>query len=206
MGQVKPLIIPVPGFNSEGEYVHSFCPWFTNLGFVCRPFLYGKAAWTTLGNIIANRLRMEKVAGDLVNKIDKHHGEVILICHSNGLALSYLAQKACKNVIGVVSFNGALDSGLKFRQPDPDDRDPGCWVINCYHEGDWVLNLGRLRPGHLWGNYGKTRQAGILVSNYDLGRHVKGWNPHSAFLKEMEDIMPEIIHMINVRIQKCQSK
>jgi len=187
-----PDIIPVPGFNSDGDYVYSFCPYFNAHHMQCYPYIYGKAARTTLGNVIANRIRMGKVANGLIEHIDKHHKDVVIVCHSNGLALSYLAQKQCKNVVGVVSFNGALDSGLEFRKD--------CWVINCYHGGDWVLNLGKLRPGHLWGNYGKKPQSGTLVSNYNLKKHFDGFNPHSTFLKHLDDIVPEVIHMIKRRI------
>lgn len=189
-----PDVIVIPGFNSEGHYIEKLCPYFKRAGYRCNPFIYGKDAWTTLGNVIANRFRLKTVANQLVSKIHLLRKPVILVGHSNGAALAYLTQKECMNVVGVITFNGALNSGSEFRQDKPGV--PGCWVINCYHEGDWVLNLGKWRPGHLWGDWGKRPQRQNNVWNYDLGQKVNGFNPHSLFLEKLDDIIPCVFSMM----------
>lgn len=185
---LKPVIIGVHGYNSNGEYIKTLAPYIEGQGYQYRPFIYGKKFITPIGNLIANRFRTGNVSSQLINFINLSQRPVILLCHSNGLLLSYLAQKYDDKVIGVISFNGALDKDTNFN----------CWVVNCYHDDDWILTrLAAGRPCHKWGDYGAHPQKKENVVDVPLAAYYDGFNPHSKFLNHLDRLIPDIFEYVS---------
>lgn len=203
----KTLVIGVHGFNTDGEYIKELAPYFKKAGFDYQSFIYGKAAITSLGNVIANRFRTKRIYNELARKvIDSNASEVILVGHSHGLRLSWGVQKICNNVVGVVGFNGALDThtyiddgknlfGVPQRKKVPIKF--RSWVINCYCPTDYILKVGaKLRPCSRWGCFGAVENE--CAENLNLAKYgVKG---HSDFLNHLPSIMPEVIKRINNKL------
>lgn len=202
---MKTLIIAIHGFNTDGEYINKLAPYFVKAGYDFQPYIYGKAARTTIGNIIANRFRTKKIFNDLAQiVINSKAQEVILLGHSHGLRLAWAVQNVCGNVVGVIGFNGALDTHVI----EEGEKLPlvGCtwksvpikfrsWVINCYCPTDYTLKIGaRFRPFHKWGCYGAVENES--AHNINLSKYgVKG---HSDFLDHLDEIMPDVIRRVKV--------
>ena len=201
---MKPLVIGVHGFNTDGEYINDLAPYFIRAGYDYQPFIYGKAARTSFGNVIANRWRTKKVFNELAQTvINSKAQDVILVGHSHGHRLNYGVQNVCGNVRCVVAFNGALNTHemiedgrnvfgiqqykripIRFRVP----------VINCYCPSDWILNWGaRFRPFSKWGRFGAVENENAI--NVDMTPYgVKG---HSDFLDHLPKLMPHVIELVN---------
>ena len=200
---MKTLVIGVHGFNSDGHYINNLAPYFIKAGYDFQPFIYGKAAYTSLGNVIANRFRTKRVFNELAQVvINSKAQDVILVCHSHGLRLSWGVQQVCNNVKGVIAFNGALDTHLYEKGeklpmvgyvPKKVPITFRSWVINCYCPTDYTLKIGaKLRPCSRWGCFGAVRNE--CANNLDLSLYgVKG---HSDFLEHLDDIMPDVIEAI----------
>lgn len=192
------LIIGIHGFNSDGRYIEQLSPEFTRSGFRYDSFIYGKAAWTPLGNLIANRFRTSRVFSDLAQYvIHCKYPKVILVGHSHGLRLAWGVQNVSGyKVIGVIGINGALDRNTPFHK---------CWVINCYHTGDWILkNLARFRPFSKWGDYGARENESADI-NMDLSKYYDNFNPHSEFFNQLDHVMPVVTqHCKNLMIAHGQ--
>ena len=184
---MKTLVIGIHGFNSDGEYINQLAPYFVKAGYDYQPFIYGKAARTTVGNIIMNRWRTKRIFNDLAQLvINCKYEKVILVGHSHGLRLAWAVQNVCNKVIGVVSFNGALNRDTTFRS----------WILNYYCPTDFILKLARFRPFSRWGDYGSRENEGAV--NIDLSNfNVKG---HSDFLDNLKSIMPNVMARIEAQI------
>jgi len=153
-----PRVIAVPGFNSSGDYVLPIGCYFRAAGFRYARFAYPRPTPFTILNVAANRFRLRRCADLLGEQIRRAAGEVILLCHSNGLALAWLAHhELASRVRLIVGVQGALDADKVFDSA----------VINCYHEKDWVLRASRYRPGHIWGDFG-ARPVEHVHRNVDL--------------------------------------
>lgn len=84
----------------------------------------------------------------LLDEIDLK--DVVLLAHSNGLAVAHEAVYYTNRVDTIIAFNGALDPDARF----------SCLVsqvINFYCPADKVLKYGAsLRPWHKWGRAGQV--------------------------------------------------
>ena len=176
-----PLVVGVHGFNTNGLHIHDLQSYFTRAGFDWYTYVYGKRWITSLGNLIANRFRTKDVQAGLINALRMTDRNVILVGHSHGLYLSWLAHQHCANVVGVIGINGCLQAGTAFGKH--------VWVINCYCPTDWTLKLGgKYRPFSKWGDYGAKPNLG--AHNVDLSDWgVKG---HSDVFNDLNKIGPYI--------------
>ena len=182
---MKPVIIGIPGYNSNGKYIRKLWPYFKNAGYGYCPFIYGKVFICAILNLIANRYRTDDIASRLIAMVSVLNQDVILVGHSNGGMLAWMVSNACENVIGVVLLNAALDEDTEFK----------CWVINCYHPDDWTLKVFAYRRiNSKWGRAGAVEMESADI-NLNLKDSFRSWNPHSKiFVKENSNLaMPRII-------------
>lgn len=185
----KPIIIVIPGFNTNSEYIYKLKPYIEKAGYECRVFMYRRKTKFMLLNVLINRFRTKALLKELVNLIYILKGRnIILLAHSNGAMLAWAAINLCQFVAGVVAFNSALNRNATFKK----------WVINCYCETDKVLKWGaRFRPFSDWGDYGARKQAHVGAQDFNLSDYgVKG---HSDFIDHLDLIMPELFRLIKKR-------
>lgn len=102
---------------------------------------------------------IERIGQNLAKRLNSDfdpHAGLVLLCHSNGLAVAHECVKHTSRVTTIVSFNGALDQDACFSHTVED-------IINFYAPADNVLRWGAwIRPGHVWGRAG---QAGLTADD-----------------------------------------
>ena len=190
---MKPIVFGVHGYNTNGQYIKEFEPHIRKAGYDFCPLIYGKALIGTIGNLVANRLRTDNVAGQIATMVSVQQRPVILLAHSNGTMLSWMVANQCDNVVGVISFDGALDRDTPFNS---------CWVINCYHPDDWMLTLFARRRFHSkWGDYGARENDGADVQ-INLKDYYRGWNPHSMIMKYLDTVMPVVMSEVGTLLNQ----
>lgn len=180
------ILLAIPGFNTPGWYMNEF-EWAAEMhGYQFNLFNPAPRARTGFGNLLMNRAGALDDKSDCVGRLlDLWFAQgkaVDIICHSNGLAVAYLAahkqaEKQQHNIGSVVAFNGALDADAKFPE--------GVRVINFYYTKDFWLRLARWRPGHLWGHAGASPDFGdesICMDDLVAG--------HSDFVNHVEVLAP----------------
>ncbi|MCH8976287.1 MAG: hypothetical protein IH909_01540 [Proteobacteria bacterium] len=179
--------------STNGQYIKEFEPHVRKAKYDFCPIIYGKALIGPIGNLVANRIRTDNVEDQIASMVNILQRPVILLAHSNGAMLSWMVSNHCDNVVGVISFNGALDRDTKFEN---------CWVINCYHPGDWVLKVfARYRILSKWGDYGARRNEGAVVQ-INLKNYYDGWNPHSLIMKHLDIVMPRVMSVVDSILER----
>ena len=164
---VRPVVVTIPGFNSDGRYMLKCHRYWEMAGHEVFHFGYNEDVDPALR--LLTRWRNERVIEELHTFLTQLGQPAVLVCHSNGAAVAHglLTQMplgaARVPVMGVVSVNAALDrdAEMPFWLP---------WWHNWYSPNDWVLLLARLRPWHDWGALGRRIYEGgsLNVESYNM--------------------------------------
>lgn len=190
---MKPRIIIVHGIHTTAEgavWMDYLGDQLFRAGFCSHKFNYGYAAAFTAR--WRNAARAERLAKFI------QPGDVIL-SHSNGGTLTYMAAKLGAPMGGAIMVNPALDSSRVLASQVP-------WINLYVNRGDKAVDLSATLIGNLWGDQGRV---GLTVADprykiifTDLGTP-RIWG-HSAILhsKNLAAWTPQIIADLESRMLK----
>lgn len=172
------IIITLHGYNVRDSGEGSVDTFFDQLAACGHRVKTAYADYGWMGLIGTRFGGNEKVAKSLAEKLEgdfEDSDKVVLLCHSNGLAIAHECVKHTNKIDTIVAFNGALDQDAEFSTTV--NR-----VINFYAPEDGVLKWGAwLRLGHSWGRAG---QAGLTSSDPRIENHkMEDVKSHSAVFK-----------------------
>jgi len=161
------IILPLHGYNVRDRGKGSVDTFSTALKACGHDYMasYADYGWVgLLGTRFGGIGRIGQQLAHRINRDFPSDAKIVLLCHSNGLAVAHETIKHTSRVYQIISFNGALDQDASFSHTVKH-------IDNFYAPADTVLKWGAwLRPGHIWGRAG---QAGLTqeddrIHNYEM--------------------------------------